>query len=273
MKVLRAIGGFFAKIGRWIASTAWIQPLLIVGGIFGIIFSIPYIKKGIEGLQNDSTDYKYKYYQDHALGLEEDGRANKLLHYLDEFDANVENIREDFGAKFFLIYAKQDCLNCKENVEGFKNFASNFNSWNLDHSFKLYSILVDKTDDEGNYLAKKVLQNNNGLFETLAADYGESDPDYPLFRNLPDKKEGIASKIRKFPEQTLSTSNGMETPTLFMIDLDACASHFSSCGITQIVFNYVDFITSDVNERSKGAMLRDMWSYKGIFDPDYNEYE
>ena len=70
MKILRAIGGFFAKIGRWIASTAWIQPLLIVGGIFGIIFSIPYIKKGIEGLQNDTTDYEYKYYSDRSLSLQ-----------------------------------------------------------------------------------------------------------------------------------------------------------------------------------------------------------
>ena len=57
MKVLRAIGGFFAKIGRWIANTAWIQPLLIVGGIFGIIFSIPYIKQAIDNSKIDNTDY------------------------------------------------------------------------------------------------------------------------------------------------------------------------------------------------------------------------
>ena len=50
MKILRAIGHFFAKIGRWIANTAWVQPLLIVGGIFAIIFSIPYIKRGFENL-------------------------------------------------------------------------------------------------------------------------------------------------------------------------------------------------------------------------------
>ena len=48
MKVLRAIGRFFARIGRWIRDTAWIQPLLIVGGIFGIIFSIPYITNWVK---------------------------------------------------------------------------------------------------------------------------------------------------------------------------------------------------------------------------------
>ena len=269
MKILRAIGGFFAKIGRWIANTAWIQPLLIVGGIFGIIFSIPYIKKGFEGLQTDNTDYKYQFYKDHALGLKEDGKADKLLHYLDEYEDNVENIRKEFGSKFFLTFAKKDCVNCKDNVAGYKSLSNNFSSWKLDHSFKLYSILVDKTDDDGEYLAKKILRKNNGLFEKLAAEYGEADPDYPIYRNLPDKKKGIADKIAAFPEQTLTTSNGMETPTTFLIDLDGAESNFSVNGITQIFFNYQDFITGEVNARTKGQMLRDIWSYSGVFDPDY----
>ena len=270
MKVLRAIGGFFAKIGRWIANTAWIQPLLIVGGIFGIIFSIPYIKKGIEGLQTDNTDYKYEYYKEHALNLKEDGRADKLLHYLDEYEDNVENIRKEYGAKFFLTFVKKDCPNCKEGVAGFKNLSDNFSSWKLDHSFKLYTILVDKTNDDGEYLAKKILRKNNGLFEKLAADYGEADPDYPLFRNVSSsKKKEMADKIAEFPEQTLTDSNGMETPTTFLIDLDGANTNFSVNGITQIFFNYTDFIEGDRNARSKGAMLRDAWSYKGIFDPEY----
>ena len=270
-KILRAIGGFFAKIGRWIASTAWIQPLLIVGGIFGIIFSIPYIKKGIEGLQTDNTDYKYEYYKDHALGLKEDGKADKLLHYLDEYEDNVENIRKDYGSKFFLSFVKKDCVNCKDGVAGFKNLSSNFSKWKLDHSFKLYTILVDKTNDDGEYLAKKILIKNNDLFTKLAADYGEADPDYPLFRNLPDKKKSMVDKICQFPEQTNSDGNGMETPTTFLIDLDGADTNFSVNGITQIFFNYTDFITGDINASSKGQMLRDAWSYSGIFDPDYNK--
>ena len=119
------------------------------------------------------------------------------------------------------------------------------------------------------YEAKKILRKNNGLFEKLAADYGEADPDYPLFRNLPDKKKGIADKIAAFPEQTLTTSNGMETPTTFLIDLDGAETNFSVNGITQIFFNYSDFITGEINARTKGATLRDAWSYQGVFDPEY----
>ena len=55
MFVLRAIGRFFAKIGRWIRDTAWVQPLLIVGGIFAIIFSIPKIVEVVEKAGEESN--------------------------------------------------------------------------------------------------------------------------------------------------------------------------------------------------------------------------
>ena len=272
MKILRAIGGFFAKIGRWIANTAWVQPLLIVGGIFGIIFSIPYIKKGIEGLQATSTDTKYEYYKDHSLSLKENGKADKLLHYLDEYEENKENIVKEFGSKFFLTFVQKNCTNCKDAVAGYKNLSSNFKSYKLDHKFKLYTILVDKTDDDGEYMAKAILKKNNGLFEKLCADYGEVDPDYPLFRNISsEKKNSMIEKIKNFPDQTSETGNGMETPTTFMIDIDGANTNFSVNGITQIFFNYIDFIDGTINATTKGAMLRDAWSYSGIFDPDYQD--
>ena len=135
MKILRAIGAFFAKIGRWIANTAWIQPLLIVGGIFAVIFSIPYIKTAIENAQIDNTDYDYLYYKDHSLDLNEGGKAEKLFSYLDAKD--YENINKEFGTKFFFTFAQENCADCKSAVAAFKNFASNFKTWELDHEFKL----------------------------------------------------------------------------------------------------------------------------------------
>ena len=81
-KVLRAIGGFFAKIGRWIANTAWVQPLLIVGGIFAIIFSIPYIKNWVKSWgEEEEVDEDLEYYKNRAVSCEgaEDGTSG--IHY------------------------------------------------------------------------------------------------------------------------------------------------------------------------------------------------
>jgi len=69
MVVLRAISGFFVKIGRWIKETAWIQPLLIVGGIFAIIFSIPYISNWVSSWFTDSNAAS-GFYKDYKVSLE-----------------------------------------------------------------------------------------------------------------------------------------------------------------------------------------------------------
>ena len=269
MKILRAIGAFFAKIGRWIANTAWVQPLLIVGGIFGIIFSIPYIKQGIEGLQADSTDYKYQYYQEHALSLKEGGRADKLLGYLEEYKDNVENIRKEFGSQFFLSFVQQNCQNCKDAVEGYKYFASHNKSG---IKFRLYTILVDKTDSEGEYMAKAIVKNHLDLFDDIACMYGEDNDDYPLFRNKPSVKSGIVDKIQSLTKAADADGEGIETPTTFMIDLDNFEKgSYGVNGITQVFFNYIDFIEDTVNASTKGDMVRDIWTYQGLFDPDFED--
>jgi hypothetical protein len=66
MKILKAIGAFFARIWRWIKETAWIQPLLIVGAIFAVIFSIPYFSSWISSLGIGSENY----YSVHKRSLE-----------------------------------------------------------------------------------------------------------------------------------------------------------------------------------------------------------
>ena len=70
MKVLSAIGAFFARIGRWIKETAWIQPLLIVGAIFAVIFAIPHIIDGVKGWF-DESDAANKYFAKYQLSLKD----------------------------------------------------------------------------------------------------------------------------------------------------------------------------------------------------------
>ena len=64
-KFFIAIGRFFKKIWEWIKSTAWIQPLLIVAVIFGLIFSINPITEAIkEAVEADDTG---EFYEDHNI--------------------------------------------------------------------------------------------------------------------------------------------------------------------------------------------------------------
>ena len=96
MFILRAIGRFFARIWRWIKETAWVQPLLIVGGIFAIIFSIPYLTKWVKSWFNDTTASE-KYYSSKKVSLKnaEDHKSDvdSLFDYLTTY-ANEGKVDE-----------------------------------------------------------------------------------------------------------------------------------------------------------------------------------
>ena len=67
MLILKAIGSFFVKIWRWIKDTAWVQPILIVGGIFALIFSIPYISEWVSSAAGKTEG---TFYNKYSLSLE-----------------------------------------------------------------------------------------------------------------------------------------------------------------------------------------------------------
>ena len=276
MKILRAIGGFFVKIGRWIANTAWIQPLLIVGGIFGVIFSIPYIKTAIENAQIDNTDYDYKYYTSKALDLSENGKARKLFTYLSENDQ--ENINKEFGEKFFVSFIKKDCASCKECVEGWKYFNSNFKKLTDEskNTFKLYTIVVDKKDpkDDEKYLSENLFLPEVGkeFFDQLTGRYAEED-EYALYKHNSSIKTTYKSQLEKLTNATDKIGDGLDTPLTFMYDYSKVAAdpnYFNVSGVTAVFYNYVDLIQDGVekNRVTKAQLLSDCWTYKGDFNPD-----
>ena len=274
MKVLRAIGAFFAKIGRWIANTAWIQPLLIVGGIFGIIFSIPYIKDAIEKAQVDNTDYDYAWYSAQSLSLEKDGRADKLFGYLE--NEETDKIDQEFGKQFFVTFVKEKCDYCKECVDGYQEFQNKFSTFGLENSFKLYTILVDKTDDDDNYLAKQRFDDHKDYFDRLVGAFADTrgEHEYALYKTLPSKASDIKSKLEKLLEASSSVDGEIETPFTFMYDSSIAESNnrINVSGVSAVFFNYIDLVTADVkNSYTKSLLLRDCWSYTRVFDPTYEE--
>ena len=183
MAVLRAIGRFFARIGRWIKETAWIQPLLIVGGIFAIIFSIPYLTKWVKSWVKDESASE-KYYTSKKLSLsnaekgtsEVDVMFDYLTAFADHDTAGIEKGEKKFGKKFFLTIVQESCSACEDRYEAFQTLENNWGKGSfatdgyngLDGSFKLYTIYADTTNDDGDNLFEKVYERNNvgRFFET-----------------------------------------------------------------------------------------------------------
>jgi len=182
MKVLSAIGAFFARIGRWIKETAWIQPLLIVGAIFAIIFAIPHIIDGVKGWF-DESDAANKYFNKYSLSLnnaiEKEGafvgtsKVDELLTYME--DGETDKITSLYGQRFFLAFVEESSSSCKDLYGGLKMFQDKFSKNDefkgLEGSFKLLTIYTDtteKVDDEDVNLFDRVWSNHYSLFETMA---------------------------------------------------------------------------------------------------------
>ena len=177
MKILSAIGRFFARIGRWIKETAWIQPLLIVGAIFAIIFAIPHIIDGVKGWFNES-DAANKFYAQYQLSLSgaDDGQfigtSEVDKFFTNIYEGNEEAVKKTAGERFFVVFVEKNSSSAKELYSGIKMFRDKFNKnaefADLEGKFSLKVIYTDTENDDDENLFDMTWRNHYSLFEDMA---------------------------------------------------------------------------------------------------------
>ena len=190
MFVLKAIGRFFAKIGRWIRDTAWVQPLLIVGGIFVIIFSIPKIVEVVEKMDEESNAAQIFF---ERSMVSSQGEKDKLSEgsALDKFFSVIENKDNTYTSadaafagvkdtlklkdnekRFFVVFVDKSA-SCDSIYTGLNYLEKNWNNQefeSLEGSFAYRTIYVDAVDkyDSSTKLFDDAYDRHN--FETFATD-------------------------------------------------------------------------------------------------------
>ena len=261
MVVLRAIGAFFKKIWDWIKNTAWIQPLLIVGIIFGVIFSIPSIVKAVNASKKDKSKYN-TYYHQFKLSLEGEANseADKFTTELEEvFNDNEENFKKDYadlGNRFFVMYVAKECAECESAKEGFKKFEDNFakymtNTSNAD-SFGLVTIFTDDVNNETSDSKSAFvyyLERHTDFFEDAGSVAYETD----YFRNNKINTDDIEALETADPDNFL-------TPTIFLVELKDAAPQGVHAGVTEVMFG-----VEGSDKSSKARTLADCWNHTGDF--------
>jgi len=248
MKLLKAIGAFFVRIGRWIKDTAWVQPLLIVGAIFAVIFSIPSIVKWVEGIAADIQSSE-KYYQKYQRSLEggENSEADQLI-------ANLDNLESDVGEKFFVVFVSEECTSCAEAKKGFealeKGWSGTLAPASDDLPFKLVTIFVDEETTETTSSASafaQFLDRNYYFFEAAAGVATDS------YYKLNDKiSESDIETLTNTPDD----ENAFLTPSIILVDFSLDGPY----GISEVMFG----VTGDTDVQ-KAELLRDCWDHDGDF--------
>ena len=270
MKVLSAIGGFFARIGRWIKETAWIQPLLIVGAIFAVIFAIPHIIDGVKGWF-DESDAANKYFAKYQLSLDNanqgkgESEVDELFNMIQ--DSKEDEIKSKYGERFFIAFVQEDNATCKDLYGGFKMFQDKFNKndefKSLDGEFKLLTVYTDAVDedDESVNLFNEVWSNHIELFEDFARSDYLAKSYYAQNKNYSND-----NYINSFIGSSDTKTCPMSAPLVMYFDFSSNNQFKEEGKVERIVgLNDVIFSVDGSSDLEKARTLRDCWSHKDVF--------
>ena len=293
MVVLRAIGAFFARIGRWIRDTAWVQPLLIVGGIFAIIFSIPSITKWVQSWFS-TGDAAVSFYKNAGYKKLDNGddagvgsEADKLLSFIFSEDKTEADYAK-YGEKFFVTFVQEECTTCSSNYKGWKTAkeswgkASGFKKVTNTSTgevvyeakkgdFKMYTVFVDQeNDDKKNYF----WQLHDKTYPVQWGDLSTLENPYKVNNSL--DYDGLASS----EQEDLSGGSVFTTPTTLLFDRAFAESGdlaqkgyygnndcIAKYGISEILFDIPDKAgQASGTPLAKARTLWDCWNHIGQFD-------
>ncbi len=268
MVVLRAIGGFFVRIGRWIKETAWVQPLLIVGGIFAIIFSIPYISNWVSSWFSGSNASN-KYYEKHKVSLSgadtDSSDADKLFTYMGSEVKTQEDLNK-WGEKFFVIFVQEDCAGCEDIYKGFEVLEDNWNKGEFykegsSEAIKIHTVFIDTVEsinsEDKNLFQEYFFNRVDDKFEDIMYVMQESN----YVKNLSSSSSYLSEL------ETLNDVTNFASPTIFLYD-PACEQNATQLGVSEVLFT-VPGKNSETGSYPIARTLFDCWYHQDIFAANY----
>lgn len=122
MIILKKIGNFFVKIWQWFKETAWIQVLLIVGVVIGVVVAIPPVVKGINSLVEQNK--KVTFYKDNRI----------------TYDEYVEKVEGQTEGMFIVMLYSPTCSHCEAIQKSVRDFYKEYKDQTI------YFIDIDDKD-------------------------------------------------------------------------------------------------------------------------------
>jgi hypothetical protein len=270
---LKSLGAFFVKIWRWIKDTAWVQPLLIVGAIFAIIFSIPSITSWANSWSGTATNsfYNAKKKTLEGEGVDQTGlsEADKLTQSIYGNNTNVPNPTkpEDFdlsnGKKFFLIYANSSNSTSNSYESGFKYLRDYWGKQGLypfgDDEFNYYTIFSDDTSENDKDIDsnlgnawERYLKNNLDFFNSSIERLEAA----PYYSNMAMSEDNYLKFALSDVAADKKASSVFTVPTICLVDYTQDAINAKRYGLSEILFTL-----DGSNDTQKAQNLMNMWNH------------
>ena len=261
MKVLKILATPFIAIWRWIKETAWVQPLLIVGLIFGIIFSIPSITSWVKSWDFGSDTYTWLYNQQLSLegivGDDNKGAAYDFLlnfnkansKWSENYKDEAKELMKDYvgNSNKMLLYFVQENDTCADINEA-SNYLVN-DAWDskvkkIDENapdLRYKTIFIDQkidvddndhTYDEHTPFELLMVDMQFYKFITTVRSAATTSNYYKNLESSSDKTT-IENNIKKIGE---STEYSSVVP--YFVTIDLTDSNKSSTIVTNVFFKF-----------------------------------
>jgi len=261
----KKIGAPFVAVGRWIKETAWVQPLLIVGVIFAIIFCIPSITNAIkEAMATDDLDW----YAAQQISLEgtysHESEANSFFDAYsvaasywengDYDDARETMKKYSSQGRFMLYFVQSDCSGCEEVQEASEYLVENWSSLiggssssATDYpSFSYKSIICDQE-----------IEDDDRYSKIKAFDYLYGDGNYYDFIN-DCQYAGTTSNYYRYGSNSSTIKSNLES----LVGSDTSSSNLSSNFQTPMIVEF-DLREERENDSSDSFISTVLYSYEG----------
>ncbi len=277
-KFLKVIGTPFIKIWTWIKETAWVQPLLIVGIIFAVIFSIPSITSWVQSWDFGSDSYTFLKSQQLSLeGITDSKREGQAYKFFDAFDDAQANwsTSKDEARKAMVDYVGDSnkmvlfFVNENDDAETL-NEATNYlvnESWsrvtsidNKAPAFRFKTIFADQVVEVDSsdktyqdHTPFDYLFTNSPAYSDFVNQAASVATTSPYYKNKVSKNEDISS-IESSAENLPDPSNYSSTiPYYVIIDL-------TDENTTDYIITNVFFSLEGENKYERADFLAHAWT-------------
>lgn len=223
---------------EWFKEAAWLQVLLIVGVVVGLVVAIPFVVRGITNAINTDNS---SFYKEHRIDY------NKLGMYLTGEDKSCngtigdqkydENGKFDLNNQkegFVVMFYKSNCDNCKNLQSNIETWYKNFNKDYANGKLKFYTIDVswDIDDDTKSTNNEGIKSLYNNKYISLEQQMDASRSFISTFESQDETHSGSESTkkavIENFSKDFTADKDGgtMPTPTIVTYLKDASAENY-----------------------------------------------
>jgi hypothetical protein len=272
MIILKSLGAFFVKIWRWIKDTAWVQPLLIVGAIFAIIFSIPSITSWANSWSGTATNSFYnakkKTLEGEGIDQTDLSEADKLTQsiYKNSLVPNVtsqDQLDVTNGKKFFLIYANSSNSTSNSYESGFKYLRDYWGKQGLisedKEDFNYFTIFSDDTSENDKDIDtnlgdawERYLKNNLDFFNSSIERLEAA----PYYANASMTEDNYLKFALSDVAADKKASSVFMIPTICLVDYTQEAISANRYGLSEILFSL-----DGTTDTQKAQNLMNMWNH------------